>query len=262
MTINNIKASVLIANYNNEKYLDECINSLRKQTYQNIEIIVFDDGSKDESVSKLKSYNDLKFFENHNKKDNYGSLNQINAYKKAFENSCGEIIFFLDSDDFFSEEKIETVINHFTNNEKNQIIFDLPIIKYKNFLKNKKNKKKFIKSFWPYIPPQSCISIKRKTLEKMFGYIDFQQFSNIWLDFRIGIFAKYILENFVVIEKNLTYYRKIDTNISSNFKFLSKNWWIRRKQAHEYIKFFFSNHNIEYKKNIDYFLTYPVNKTF
>ena len=36
-----IKVSVLIANYNNEKYLNECIDSIKKQTYQNIEIVIF-----------------------------------------------------------------------------------------------------------------------------------------------------------------------------------------------------------------------------
>ena len=52
--MNNPKVSILIANYNNEIFISDCINSLRKQTYKNIEIIFFDDFSKDHSIDKLK----------------------------------------------------------------------------------------------------------------------------------------------------------------------------------------------------------------
>jgi glycosyltransferase involved in cell wall biosynthesis len=258
--MDNIKVSVLVASYNNEKYLDECIESIKKQSYKNLEIIIFDDGSTDNSVLRLKKYNDIKIIENKNKINNHGSYCQINAYKKAFQISTGEIIFFLDSDDFFCKNKIKIIVNHFQNNIKDEIIFDLPIEKYSNKMIIKKNKVKYIKNFWPYIPPQSCISIKRKTLEQMFNFVDFEKFHNIWFDFRIAIFAKYILKNFVILEKNLTYYRKLNTAVTSNFTFLSKNWWSRRKEAHDFIKYFFVKNNIKYKKNIDYFLTHLINK--
>ena len=45
-----MKASIVIANYNNSKYIENCINSLNSQTYNNIEIIFFDDNSKDNSI--------------------------------------------------------------------------------------------------------------------------------------------------------------------------------------------------------------------
>ena len=45
-----MKASVVIANYNNAKFIEDCINSLNSQTYNNIEIIFFDDNSKDNSI--------------------------------------------------------------------------------------------------------------------------------------------------------------------------------------------------------------------
>ena len=94
----------------------------------------------------------------------------------------------------------------------------------------------------------------------MLDFIDFEKFHNIWFDFRIAIFAQYILKNFVILEKNLTYYRKLSTAVTSNFTFLSKNWWSRRKEAHDFIKYFFVKNNIKYKKNIDYFLTHLINK--
>ena len=52
----NVLVSILVNNFNNEKYLDKCINSCLKQTYKNIEIIVFDDKSTDGSKNILSKY--------------------------------------------------------------------------------------------------------------------------------------------------------------------------------------------------------------
>ena len=50
-----MKASVVIANYNNAKFIDDCINSLISQTYKNIEIIFFDDNLKITQLKLLKN---------------------------------------------------------------------------------------------------------------------------------------------------------------------------------------------------------------
>ncbi len=51
-------ASVLVANYNNSKYIDECLTSVINQNYQKIEIIVVDDNSSDNSLEILNKYTD------------------------------------------------------------------------------------------------------------------------------------------------------------------------------------------------------------
>ena len=61
--MNNPKVSILIANYNNEIFISECINSLRKQTYKNIEIIFFDDFSKDDSIDRVKDFKEVKIIQ-------------------------------------------------------------------------------------------------------------------------------------------------------------------------------------------------------
>ena len=65
--IKNYKASILIANYNNEKYLDQCIQSVLKQTYKNIEIIIHDDDSNDNSLKKIETYRKIKLIKNKKK---------------------------------------------------------------------------------------------------------------------------------------------------------------------------------------------------
>tara|TARA_B110000483_G_C18134695_1_gene519004 strand:+ start:48 stop:851 length:804 start_codon:yes stop_codon:yes gene_type:complete len=252
--INHLKVSVLIANYNNGQYIKECIDSIIKQNYRYIEIIIHDDRSSDNSIKKLNEYKNVKIIKNKNR-GKYGSYNQMNAYYRAFKKSNGEIIFLLDSDDFFKKNKIKIITDIFLNNKKISLLFDLPIYKYKNKLLFVKNKKKIIPNYWPYIPPQSCIAMKRENFLKTFKKINFNLFPDIWMDFRIGLYQKYIEKNFCTINKNLTYYRQSQDMISSNFRFLSFAWWKRRKQAHDYVQYFFDKNRINHTKNIDYLLT-------
>ena len=59
-----MKTSVVIANFNSENYIEQCINSLKSQTYKNLEIIFFDDNSSDGSLNKIKKFPDVKVIEN------------------------------------------------------------------------------------------------------------------------------------------------------------------------------------------------------
>ena len=75
----NVLVSILVNNFNNEKYLDKCINSCLKQTYKNIEIIVFDDKSTDSSKNILSKYkkNKIKVIFNKKKKIQFWSPKSI-----------------------------------------------------------------------------------------------------------------------------------------------------------------------------------------
>ena len=53
---NKVKVSVLIANYNNAKYIKKCVSSILEQTYKNIEIIFIDDHSNDNSLKKAELF--------------------------------------------------------------------------------------------------------------------------------------------------------------------------------------------------------------
>ena len=252
--MNNPKVSILIANYNNEIFIPECINSLRKQTYKNIEIIFFDDFSKDDSINKIKEYEEVKIIQNI-EKTKIGSFNQMKAFEEGFKLSNGEIILLLDSDDYLHETKIEEIVNFFNNNKNAKIVFDYPIIKKDKKFTDTKKRKRLFNGLWPYIHPTSCISIKSENFNKILKSISVKLYPDIWLDFRICIYAKYVLNKIYIVDKNLTYYRQIETSVSSKFRFLSNNWWQRRMEAHDYLIYFFEKQNIKYKKNLDYFFT-------
>tara|TARA_B100001175_G_C19512842_1_gene645066 strand:- start:1856 stop:2653 length:798 start_codon:yes stop_codon:yes gene_type:complete len=262
--LKDLKASILIANYNNHKYIKQCFESLFKQSFKNFEIIFHDDFSNDESLKKVrnivKKKNNKKIKILINKaRGKKSSFNQIDAYERSFNKSKGEIIFFLDSDDYFKKNKIEKIISIFDKKKDLLAIYDLPIIKKKDKIKIIKNKKNFFDNYWPYLPPQSCISIRRSEFKKMINKIKIKKFYDIWMDFRIAIYLIYLKNKFYILNKNLTYYRQTDVSISSKFKYNSKNWWQRRSQAHDYIKYFFVKNKIPYKKNIDFFLTKFIN---
>ena len=100
--------SIIIPVYNVEKYLKECVDSVRKQTYKNLEIILIDDGSKDNS-GKLcdelaKEDNRIKVIHKEN-----GGLSD--ARNVGIENATGEYIQFIDSDDFVEKDMIEILHN-------------------------------------------------------------------------------------------------------------------------------------------------------
>lgn len=108
--------SVLIPNFNYGRFLKRCIDSVLGQTYTNIEIIVYDDGSTDISREVLNGYGNriVTILA-----ANYGAghaANQIHAINQAFSQSRGEIICLLDSDDAFEPEKIEHVVECFSAN--------------------------------------------------------------------------------------------------------------------------------------------------
>ena len=110
-----IKVSVLIANYNNEQYLTECIDSIKKQTYQNVEIIIHDDASSDNSIKRINKYKNIKIIKN-KKRGSYGSYNQMNAYYKAFKKKLKLLNYFSKEDAYYEfdirVQKLEDYIVH------------------------------------------------------------------------------------------------------------------------------------------------------
>ncbi len=253
-----MKASVVIANYNNSKFIDECIDSLKNQTYKNIEIIFFDDNSHDNSLEIIKKFQNIKIIENKIQTE-FGSFNQMNAFRKSIQSSTGDVIFLLDSDDYFRKDKIEKVVDFFSKNKSENIVFDFPVIKKDNEEIPQNKKIKFFNTYWGYIHPTSCISIKRTYSDKLFDKVIDNKFSDIWLDLRILLLCKY-LDKYNVINDNLTFYRQFEGNESSKFKKFSKSWWQRRNLAHDYFLNFKIMNNLKISKNLDFYISKLINK--
>ena len=66
------------------------------------------------------------------------------------------------------------------------------------------------------------------------------------MDFRIHLYSKYLNNNFALLNENLTYYRRHENSITIKFTKISKDWWIRRAEAHDYLRFFAEKNGIEF----------------
>lgn len=113
--------SVIIPVYNVEEYLRECVDSVLKQTYKNLEIILVDDGSTDSSGKICDEYaeKDSRITVIHKK--NEGPSKTRNT---GLENANGKYIYFLDSDDYITEDAIETLVLTAESNQADLVFFD------------------------------------------------------------------------------------------------------------------------------------------
>lgn len=122
------KISIIIPVYNMEEFLDDCVNSVLKQTYTNLEILLVDDGSKDHSPQMCDQYAEkypqIKVIHKEN-----GGL--ISAWSEGVHCCTGEYLFFLDSDDWIDPETISDLASHLSGTGK-EIICSNYIIEKKN----------------------------------------------------------------------------------------------------------------------------------
>jgi len=117
--------SVIIPVYNTEKYLQECLDSLYAQTYDNIEILVTDDGSTDSSYEILKQNK-----KNHSKLKINTQSNHGQGYtrNRAMERARGEYIIFVDADDFIEPVTIEVAMDRILTDESDFVHYDWKLL--------------------------------------------------------------------------------------------------------------------------------------
>jgi glycosyltransferase involved in cell wall biosynthesis len=101
--------SVIIPNYNGARFLRQAIDSVLDQTYHNVEVIVVDDGSRDDSAAILRSYGErIRWFEQPNQGVSV-------ARNRGIDECRGELVAFLDVDDVWEPSKLEKQVPLFAN---------------------------------------------------------------------------------------------------------------------------------------------------
>lgn len=113
------KISVIIPSYNHAPFIADAIQSVLNQTFQDFEILIIDDGSKDNSVEVIKTFTDsrIHFLVN---EENKGAVYTTN---KMIEHASGEYIALLNSDDVWETNKLEKQISFLENNQKYGVVF-------------------------------------------------------------------------------------------------------------------------------------------
>lgn len=105
--------SIIVPNYNKEKYIEKCIDSVLKQSYTNYELIIVDDGSTDNSIDIINRYNSNKI-----KLIKLSKNTGIaNARNKGIKCANGRMICFLDSDDYWNKDKLKIQVNYMIQNK-------------------------------------------------------------------------------------------------------------------------------------------------
>ncbi|WP_373472225.1 glycosyltransferase [Carnobacterium alterfunditum] len=112
--------SVIVPVYNVDRYIEECLDSIVKQTYRELQIIVIDDGSTDESNQKVRPYlSDSRV----------RLIEQVNTGLSGARNTglgaaCGKYVLFVDSDDYLALTAIENLVDLMKKNHADLIRFN------------------------------------------------------------------------------------------------------------------------------------------
>jgi glycosyltransferase involved in cell wall biosynthesis len=103
--------SIIIPSYNQGNFISETIDSILAQSYKNVEILVIDGGSNDETVDILKSYGNKIFWLSEKDKG------QTHAINKGLKLAKGEIISYINSDDYYLENILQKIVQIYEDNK-------------------------------------------------------------------------------------------------------------------------------------------------
>ncbi len=111
----NALITIAIASYNNGKYIERCVESVIHQTYQNLEIIIVDDGSSDDTFSRLEKFKSDKRIKIVCKEN--GGLSSVRQL--ALEIAQGDYINFIDADDYLADFYAERMLSKILQDKSN-----------------------------------------------------------------------------------------------------------------------------------------------
>jgi glycosyltransferase involved in cell wall biosynthesis len=194
------KISIITPSYNQGQFLEETISSVLSQDYPNLEYIVIDGGSKDQSVDIIRKYaSSLTYWIS--EKDS----GQSEALNKGFKRATGDIVTWLNSDDVYLPGTLLKIAKHFTENPESTLLHGKTIV-FGEGLKDEERgapEEELASLYLAYIPfPQPSSFFRRHVLTEL-GYLDeslqygmdFDLLARIALNYRIDrsteIFSRY-----------------------------------------------------------------------
>lgn len=195
--------SVIIPTYNAASFLGEAIQSIQQQHYANLEIIIIDDGSTDNTTEVVGSFGDrVRYLY----QENSGPSQARNTGLKVAQ---GEIIAFLDADDLWSEKKLEVQLNCFSENPALEVV-----VGRVQYLLIQGNQRIFKEFSQPSLGVNLGAGLYKRSVFDKLGYFDasMQQSEDVDLFMRIR-------ENQIAmaaIEAVTLYYRIHDNNMTSD----------------------------------------------
>lgn len=262
--------TIVVPIYNSSKYLCRCINSIINQTYQNLEIILVDDGSTDNSLDMCNKYADK---DNRIKvihKDNSGAAASRNV---GINHAMGNYIAFVDSDDYIELDMYEKMINISKQ-------YDCDIVMCDCYKENKNEKHIFTHNirkgyydknmlFNEYFPTLlatntvdypstisnwTCLFKMKIINDYQIRYKEGMRFSEDWL---FGSQFMYYANSFYYMkEKCFYHYMMNDSSVTHTYY---EDKWTLMKQLYLAIKDFFENkEDYDFNRQIDLSLLFII----
>jgi len=229
--------TVMMASYNNEKYIGQAIESVLAQTYKNWELLIVDDCSLDNSVKIIKQYLDddrIKLLVNK------ANLGYIGTLKRLVKESNSEILGILDGDDALKDDAVETMLDTYREHPDCGLI-------YSQFAYCDENLKFKSKGFCQPLPPGetnlhcNCIShfttFKKECYYKTEGYDEDILFANDKdLTFKLEevtntFFADKILLNYRILPSSLGHDPAKALTRKTSLALAKYNAFLRRSKA-------------------------------
>ncbi|MBI1838104.1 MAG: glycosyltransferase [Flavobacteriia bacterium] len=246
--MNSIKITILTPSFNQGDFIEKNILSVLNQQYENFEHIIIDGGSTDSTIEMLKKYPHLKWI---SEKDN----GQADALNKGFSMATGDVIGWVNSDDYLEENIFSFIAKEFKSTETQWIVgylnevnlsnlsitkIESPIITYDALIQN------------PDIVKQPCTFFRRELIEHAGKWNDqFYMIMDYDLWLRISKITSpkmvnYCFANFVIHPNQKTNPQNIKKQMSE-IQFVLK----REKVSRSYInKILFKKYKSFYKKKI------------
>ncbi|WP_221074909.1 glycosyltransferase family 2 protein [Agarivorans aestuarii] len=164
--------SIVVPVYNGEDYIDNTVDSLLKQTYKNIEIILVNDGSKDSSkliIEQLaQQFLNVRSFSKAN-----GGV--ADARNHGISHAKGELVAFCDQDDLWEQDKLELQVPLFSKNEIG-VVYSRAFVDLRQYNKKSPSLANFSGNVAPFLIQENfivcCTGIVRKALLEEVGFFD------------------------------------------------------------------------------------------
>lgn len=186
-----MKISIITVVYNNEKTIEDAIQSVLQQSYSNIEYVIIDGGSKDNTVNIINKFKDkLAYFISEKDNGLYDAMN------KGIKAATGDVIGILNSDDLYQDfDVIKDVMKQFNDDSELDILYgNLVYVKSDDTSKVVRNwkSKSYYDNFFENanVPPHPSLFVRKKVYE-VTGVFDLEYKIAADYELMLRIFKKY-----------------------------------------------------------------------
>lgn len=207
------RISVCMAAYNGSRFIDAQIASILNQLGPEDELIISDDGSTDDTLHKIKAWNDarIRVFVNSGKRGPVGN------FENALRQANGAVIFLADQDDIWQEDKIR--VQHAALAQYDLVLSDATVVDedgnilYPSFFKMNGSGSGFIRNWVNNSFMGCCMAFNRRILDYVLPFPDNIAMHDSW----IGLNAT-LIGRCYFLEKPLVLYRRHGRNTMASFK--------------------------------------------